>query len=119
MSLFDICLIRIFANLNLTDAPSCTIYETRTGKDNQDVLLICEVTLSNPKTDLEFNWSLNGTYLNRSYIEEISTQDGFKSKIVIPTLDDSLFGTWTCSVRNSVGQTDPNCTLFVDAPICK
>lgn len=98
------------------DRPSCSIYESRTGKDNQDVVLICEVTFANPNTGLEFNWSLNGTQLNASYVEQISQQDGLKSKIIIASTQD-LFGTWTCSVRNTVGQTDPNCTLFVDVPM--
>ena len=100
-----------------SDRPSCTIYESRTGKENQDVVLICEITFANPSDGLEFFWSLNGTELNQTFIDELSHQDGMKSKIIIPAYDEQLFGTWTCSARNTVGQTDPNCTLFVDAPI--
>lgn len=100
-----------------SDRPSCTIYESRTGKENQDVVLICEITFANPSNGLEFFWSLNGTELNQTFIDELSHQDGMKSKIIIPAYEEQLFGTWTCSARNTVGQTDPNCTLFVDAPI--
>lgn len=103
----------------MTDRPSCTIYESRTGKENQDVALICEVPNANPNTGLQFSWSLNGTALNETYVEEIASQEGLRSRIVIPAGDEELFGTWTCSVRNTVGQTDPNCTLFVDAPLSK
>lgn len=81
--------------------------------------LICEVPNANPNTGLQFSWSLNGTALNDSYVEEIANQEGLRSRIVIPAGDEELFGTWTCSVRNTVGQTDPNCTLFVDAPLSK
>ena len=82
-------------------------------------MLICEVTFANPNTGLEFSWSLNGTSLNETHIREISRVEGLKSKIIIPAGDEEMFGTWTCSVRNNVGQTDPNCTLFVDAPLGK
>ncbi|KAI2799611.1 hypothetical protein BLOT_011517, partial [Blomia tropicalis] len=109
--------IGITPTLTLNHRPSCTIYESRTGKDNQDVLLICETTSANPNTGLEFSWSLNGTTLNNSYVQQISTQEGIKSKIIIPAFTEHLFGTWTCSIQNTVGQTDPNCTLFVDAPL--
>ena len=81
------------------------------------MVLICEVTSANPNTGLEYLWSLNGTGLNETFVKEISIQEGLKSKIIIPVYDHELFGTWTCSVRNTVGQTDPNCTLFVDAPL--
>nr|XP_027199908.1 hemicentin-1-like isoform X1 [Dermatophagoides pteronyssinus] len=108
---------RIDLQINVLYRPSCTIYESRTGKENQDVVLICEITFANPSDGLEFFWSLNGTELNQTFIDELSHQDGMKSKIIIPAYDEQLFGTWTCSARNTVGQTDPNCTLFVDAPI--
>lgn len=103
----------------MTDAPSCTIYESRTGKDEQDIVLICDVTSANPTDDLVFTWSLNNETLNGTLYESIVQQDGVKSKIIIPTINDKLFGTWTCSVRNSIGETVPNCTLFVTAPIGK
>lgn len=83
------------------------------------MLLICEVTSANPDSGFEYHWTFNGTSLNQTFLGEISTEEGYMSKIVIPTTDDSLFGTWTCSVRNTVGQTEPNCTLFVDAPLRK
>nr|XP_046910344.1 hemicentin-1-like isoform X1 [Dermatophagoides farinae] len=108
---------RIDLQINVLYRPSCTIYESRTGKENQDVVLICEITFANPSNGLEFFWSLNGTELNQTFIDELSHQDGMKSKIIIPAYEEQLFGTWTCSARNTVGQTDPNCTLFVDAPI--
>ncbi len=100
--------------------------------------LICEVPIANPNSGLVFSWSLNGTALNDSYVREIAVQEGVRSRIVIPALSSfggdegdgggdngdgngphHLFGTWTCSVRNTVGQSDPNCTLFVDAPLGK
>lgn len=83
------------------------------------MVLICEAAFANPNTGLEFTWSLNGTSLNETYLSDISQQDGPKSKIIIVAGNEELFGTWTCSIRNTVGQTDPNCTLFVDAPLGK
>lgn len=120
ISLFQYCYrnpLMIIIVFFRSDRPSCTIYESRTGKENQDVVLICEITFANPSNGLEFFWSLNGTELNQTFIDELSHQDGMKSKIIIPAYEEQLFGTWTCSARNTVGQTDPNCTLFVDAPI--
>ena len=81
------------------------------------MVLVCEVTFANPETGLEFAWSLNGTSLNETYVQQISKQEGRISKIIIPAGEEELFGTWTCSVQNNVGRTDPNCTLFVDAPL--
>lgn len=79
--------------------------------------MICEATSANPNNNLEFTWSFNGTELNETLSREISQQEGTKSRIVISTVDDSLYGVWSCSVRNTVGQSNPNCTMLVDAPL--
>ena len=116
---------RIDLQINVLFAPTCTIYESRSptvsvsGVNSKNVALVCEASHANPMSHLEFVWSLNGTHLNDSYIQQIATIEDNKSRIIIPASIEELFGTWTCSIRNTVGTSDPNCTLFVDAPLCK
>lgn len=78
---------------------------------------MCEAVVANPDTDLVFTWSLENETLNETTYAAVVTQDGLNSKITIPATDDKLFGSWTCSVRNSVGESVPDCSLFVAAPI--
>ncbi|CAG2100240.1 unnamed protein product [Medioppia subpectinata] len=102
--------------INVLYPPTCTLYESRTD-DDQEIELICAVTAANPNNELTFNWFFNNTSLNETLIERIVKYEGMKSKITIPINDETLFGSWTCAVANSIGQTDPNCTLYVSPPI--
>ncbi|CAG2160554.1 unnamed protein product [Oppiella nova] len=101
--------------INVLFAPTCTLYESRT--DDQEIELICAVTAANPNNELTFNWFFNNTLLNETISDRMVRHEGMKSKIVIPITGETLFGSWTCAVTNSIGQTDPNCTLYVSPPI--
>lgn len=77
------------------------------------------MTFANPSTDLEFSWSFNGTELNETFVKQITYQqsDRMKSQLILPINQANLFGHWTCSVSNTIGRSDPNCTIYVETPI--
>lgn len=93
--------------------------QTKSGDEKDySIILVCEVR-ANPIADLQFVWTHQNSTLNESMAESVMKQDGAKSWIEIPTRSPVLYGKWTCSVSNSVGATERNCTTLIEGPIRK
>lgn len=141
---FPLYLIGFESCLSPTDAPTCSMFETRSG---DDVVLVCEVA-ANPVHDLVFEWSMvepqethlassssaswhndtnatssalsssSSTHLSNISESIVIRSEGQRSTLMIPMSESRLLGRkWSCFARNSIGATNPNCTLFVEYPI--
>ncbi|KAI1302372.1 Hemicentin-2 [Halotydeus destructor] len=103
--------------MNVLFAPECLMSQTKSGdNEDDDTILICEAR-ANPLTELNFVWMHNDTALNQSLAERIVSTEGAKSLLKLsPKLIESMYGTWSCSVDNAVGHTEPNCSTIIEEP---
>ncbi|XP_015793574.1 hemicentin-2 isoform X3 [Tetranychus urticae] len=111
---------RVDAVINVLHKPVCEISESEVRGSEADgpssiyVVLICEA-IANPSDNLSFQWTLGNSTFTSTNSSDIVTNQGLRSQIVISPNDESMFGTWTCSVTNSVGSS--SCLFTKSAPL--
>ncbi|XP_053205709.1 uncharacterized protein LOC128390045 isoform X4 [Panonychus citri] len=117
---------RIDAVINVLHKPICEISESEIRGTDTDtfsssshsssyIVLICEA-IANPSDNLSFQWIIgNSTFTSTNSTNDIVTNQGSRSQIVISPNDESMFGTWNCSVTNSIGSS--YCLFTKSAPL--
>ncbi|RWS31460.1 hemicentin-1-like isoform X1 [Leptotrombidium deliense] len=109
---------RIEVLIDVLYKPVCSIFESKSmDEDAESFWLICESD-ANPNSDLQFTWHFGNDTYDGNNSTNIYTE-GNRSKVRISTTSKDQFGEWICSITNSVGTSDPNCTLIASAALDK
>ena len=100
-----------------TDTSSSSSLSSSHSSSSSYIVLICEA-IANPSDNLSFQWILgNSTFTTTNSAGDIVTNHGTRSQIIISPDDESMFGTWNCSVTNSIGSSF--CLFTKSAPLGK